>query len=313
MGELPKIISVDDHVVEPRASVADVAAGEVPGAGAAGRSGVASGAMRHIGGGVYEQTFDPDGPQADCWVYEDLVYVNKRHVAAVGFDRDDMTMSPITYDEMRPGCYDPKARVEGHGAELGRGVAAASRRSRGSAARRSSRPRTASSALGVRQGLQRLDGRGVVRRLAAAASSRCASCRCGTPSSRPRRSAATPRAACARCASARSRRTSGCRRSTAATGTRSSRRATRPAPSLCMHIGSSSRMPATSPDAPAAVAATLALQQLDGVAGRLAVLGQAGAVPEAEARLLARARSAGSRTSSSGPTTCGSSTTPGAA
>ena len=68
--------------------------------------------MRHIGGGTYEQTFDDDGPQADCWVYEDLVYINKRHVAAVGFDRDDMTMSPITYDEMRPGCYEPKARVE---------------------------------------------------------------------------------------------------------------------------------------------------------------------------------------------------------
>ncbi len=68
--------------------------------------------MRHIGGGQYEQTFDPDGPQADCWVFEDLVYIHKRHVAAVGFDRDDMTMSPITYDEMRPGCYEPKARVE---------------------------------------------------------------------------------------------------------------------------------------------------------------------------------------------------------
>ena len=68
--------------------------------------------MTHIGGGAYEQTFDDDGPQADCWVYEDLVYIHKRHVAAVGFDRDDMTMSPITYDEMRPGCYDPKARVE---------------------------------------------------------------------------------------------------------------------------------------------------------------------------------------------------------
>jgi predicted TIM-barrel fold metal-dependent hydrolase len=68
--------------------------------------------MKHVGGGQYEQTFDPDGPQADCWVYEDLVYIHKRHVAAVGFDRDDMTMSPITYDEMRPGCYDPKARVE---------------------------------------------------------------------------------------------------------------------------------------------------------------------------------------------------------
>ena len=23
-----------------------------------------------------------------------------------------MTLSPITYDEMRPGCYDPKARLE---------------------------------------------------------------------------------------------------------------------------------------------------------------------------------------------------------
>ena len=60
---------------------------------------------------AYEQTFDPDAPQADCWIYEDLVYINKRHVAAVGFDRDDMTMSPITYDEMRPGCYDPVARL----------------------------------------------------------------------------------------------------------------------------------------------------------------------------------------------------------
>ena len=68
--------------------------------------------MKHIGGGAYEQTFDDAGPKADCWVYEDLVYINKRHVAAVGFDRDDMTMSPITYDEMRPGCYDPKARID---------------------------------------------------------------------------------------------------------------------------------------------------------------------------------------------------------
>ncbi len=107
---IPLIVSVDDHVVEPAhlwqtwlpAKFRDTCP-KVE------RRGI--GTMRHIGGGTYEQTFDPDGPQADCWVYEDLVYINKRHVAAVGFDRDDMTMSPITYDEMRPGCYDPKARV----------------------------------------------------------------------------------------------------------------------------------------------------------------------------------------------------------
>src|SRR6185369_17660465 len=108
--EIPRIVSVDDHVVEPahlwdrwlperyRARGPHVE-----------RRGI--GSMKHIGGGVYEQSFDDDGPKADCWVYEDLVYINKRHVAAVGFDRDDMTMSPITYDEMRPGCYDPKARI----------------------------------------------------------------------------------------------------------------------------------------------------------------------------------------------------------
>ena len=43
------------------------------------------GEMEHIGGGAYRQSFDPDGPKADCWVYEDLVYIHKRHVAAVGF------------------------------------------------------------------------------------------------------------------------------------------------------------------------------------------------------------------------------------
>jgi hypothetical protein len=104
---LPRIISVDDHVVElwstwlPRKYRDRGPRSE--------RRGI--GEMEHIGGGTYRQTFDPDGAQADCWVYEDLVYINKRHVAAVGFDRDDMTMSPITYDEMRPGCYEPKARI----------------------------------------------------------------------------------------------------------------------------------------------------------------------------------------------------------
>ena len=110
-AELPKIISVDDHVVEPPHLFGRWLPAKYRERGPhAERRGI--GTMRHVGGGSYEQTFDPDGPQADCWVYEDLVYINKRHVAAVGFDRDDMTMSPITYDEMRPGCYDPKARVD---------------------------------------------------------------------------------------------------------------------------------------------------------------------------------------------------------
>jgi len=108
---IPMIVSVDDHVVEP-AHVWETWLPEKH--RAAGphieRKGLAG--MRHIGGGTYELEFADDAPQADCWVFEDQVYPHKRHVAAVGFDRDDMTLSPITYDEMRPGCYEPKARVD---------------------------------------------------------------------------------------------------------------------------------------------------------------------------------------------------------
>ena len=110
-GELPKIISVDDHVVEPPHVWSTWLPAKFRDRGPkVERRGI--GEMEHIGGGAYRQSFDENGPKADCWVYEDLVYIHKRHVAAVGFAREDMTMSPITYDEMRPGCYDPKARIE---------------------------------------------------------------------------------------------------------------------------------------------------------------------------------------------------------
>ncbi len=111
MAELPKIISVDDHVVEPghvwQTWLPEKYRADGP---RIERRGV--GGMKHIGGGTYEQEFTDDGRPADCWVFGDLVYIHKRHVAAVGYSRDEMTMTPMTYDEMRPGCYDPKARVE---------------------------------------------------------------------------------------------------------------------------------------------------------------------------------------------------------
>jgi predicted TIM-barrel fold metal-dependent hydrolase len=108
---IPKIISVDDHVVEPPHVWRTWLPARFRERGPRiERRGVAG--MRHVGGGHYEQVFAEDAPErADCWVYEDLVYVHKRHVAAVGYPRDEMTMTPMTYDEMRPGCYDPAARI----------------------------------------------------------------------------------------------------------------------------------------------------------------------------------------------------------
>ena len=105
--------------------------------------------------------------------------------------------------------------------------------------------------------LQRLDGRGVVRRLRRppdpaadrSAVGRRRRRRRGPPQRRPRR--APP------WRSARSRPSSACRRCTPATGSRSSRRAPRPTPSCACTSARRSQMPATSPDAPPAVAATL--------------------------------------------------------
>jgi len=109
-SELPKIISVDDHVVEP----AHLFTTWLP-AKLAGRAPrierLRIEGMAYVGG-KYEIRQGPNGDPCDSWIYEDKVLPHKRHVAAVGFDRDDMTLSSITYDEMRPGCYDPKARVD---------------------------------------------------------------------------------------------------------------------------------------------------------------------------------------------------------
>ena len=109
---IPRIISVDDHIVEPphlwQAWLPERFRERGPRVERR-----RLGEMKWVGGAkMYEYELDvPDAPWCDVWFFEDLVHPNKRHVAAVGFDRDEMTLSPITYDEMRPGCYEPKARV----------------------------------------------------------------------------------------------------------------------------------------------------------------------------------------------------------
>jgi predicted TIM-barrel fold metal-dependent hydrolase len=108
---IPMIVSVDDHVVEPahvwRTWLPAKYREQGPRVERRGLAG-----LRMVGPAVYEHEFDDAAPPCDIWFYEDLIVPLKRHIAAVGFDRDDMTLSPITYDEMRDGCYDPRARVD---------------------------------------------------------------------------------------------------------------------------------------------------------------------------------------------------------
>ncbi len=109
--ELPEIISVDDHVVEPAHVWERWLPARLRDRGPrVERRGIR--AIEFAGAAAYREEFDADSPvKVDCWVYEDLVYTHKRMVAAVGLPPEEMTMTPITYEDMRPGCHDPAARL----------------------------------------------------------------------------------------------------------------------------------------------------------------------------------------------------------
>lgn len=110
MSELPWVISVDDHVVEPPhlwetwlperfreggPHLVEDTVGAVPVPGGRG--------VQYVKGG--------DGPVTNFWVYEDLIRPIPQVMACAGFPPEAMTVHPIRYDEMRPGCWDRSARI----------------------------------------------------------------------------------------------------------------------------------------------------------------------------------------------------------
>jgi predicted TIM-barrel fold metal-dependent hydrolase len=84
------VISVDDHLIEP----ADLFEGRMP-------SGLQDRAPRIVefAGG------------AQAWTYEDGLYPNVGLNAVVGRPKDQWSMEPARFDEMRKGCWDIHARV----------------------------------------------------------------------------------------------------------------------------------------------------------------------------------------------------------
>jgi len=107
MTAIPRIVSADDHVVEPPhvwverlpARDRDVGPRVV-------RAPVAEMTFR---GGQYAYRMGDDGPLADWWVYEDRAVPHTRLSACAGFAPEDVQVVPITYDEMRPGCWQAPA------------------------------------------------------------------------------------------------------------------------------------------------------------------------------------------------------------
>ncbi len=85
------VISVDDHLIEPR----DLFEGRMPAA-------LADGAPKVV---------ELEGG-AETWVFEGNLYPNVGLNAVVGRPKDEWSMDPARFDQMRPGCFDIAARVE---------------------------------------------------------------------------------------------------------------------------------------------------------------------------------------------------------
>jgi predicted TIM-barrel fold metal-dependent hydrolase len=105
--DIPRIISVDDHVVEPPDLWTKRLPAKYQGKGP---RVVRDRARFSFTGGTfaYEKGVT-DGDWCDWWLYDELVYPFPKLSAAVGFD--DLDVTPTTFDEIRPGCWIQSERL----------------------------------------------------------------------------------------------------------------------------------------------------------------------------------------------------------
>ena len=104
------IISVDDHVVEPP----NVWQDRLPSKYAEVGPRIVRAPMPEVEyrGGSLKVKPGSEGVPVDWWYYEELKRPLLRVDSAVGVPRDEVTMKGVTYEDMRPGSYEVKPRLE---------------------------------------------------------------------------------------------------------------------------------------------------------------------------------------------------------
>lgn len=90
-----KLLSTDDHLIEPPRLWSD----RLPAR------------YREAGPRIVEQSRGEGRAPAEVWVYEDRIYPYIGLNAVAGKRPEEFGLEPTRYDEMIPGCYDPKARI----------------------------------------------------------------------------------------------------------------------------------------------------------------------------------------------------------
>ena len=109
-GVIPWIVSVDDHVLEPP----DVWTSRLPARyrDVGPRIVIEPKGDMALVDGAWVETPGTGDEMAAWWHYEDHRYQIKQMIAAAGLKPTEVTMQGVTYDEMRPGCFDPRARLD---------------------------------------------------------------------------------------------------------------------------------------------------------------------------------------------------------
>ena len=106
---IPKIISADDHVIEP----AHVWQDRMPSKHKelAPKIVIAPQGEITLNDGVWLETPGTGDKMAAWWHFESKRYQIKQMVACPGIPPEEVTMEGVTYDDIAPGCYDPIARL----------------------------------------------------------------------------------------------------------------------------------------------------------------------------------------------------------
>jgi predicted TIM-barrel fold metal-dependent hydrolase len=109
LAKIPPLIDVDAHVVEPP----DLWSSRLPKRYQDSGPRIVhapAGEVRLVDG-RYVETPSLEGPEVAWWFYEDTKNQIKRYIAAAGVPAGEVTAEGITYADMRPGCWIPAERL----------------------------------------------------------------------------------------------------------------------------------------------------------------------------------------------------------
>lgn len=109
LARIPLIVDLDAHLVEP----ADLWTSRLPAKyrDVGPRVEMLPMGKPKLDGGGYIEEPGAEGKPIAWWFYEDHKYSVKRLIAAAGYPADEISMDGVTMNEMRPGCWKPKDRL----------------------------------------------------------------------------------------------------------------------------------------------------------------------------------------------------------